>query len=177
MAQELITITSEELESSYRVLTPSQSGFTQDLMASNVILPTVDLTRAAQGSETRQDLQTAWDFSTGLDAVINTTSTLISTAGFYKVDLNWVGYVGTTRSASVQINDGSTTKKVWEISVPTVSASTLAISTEDSFIVFLRSTDSLTATSNNAESILRIWYRQIADVNGGLVDPLGFTPQ
>ena len=50
MAQEIITLTSESLEKAYRDLTPSQNGFTQDLMASNTIIPVLDLSSAAGGS-------------------------------------------------------------------------------------------------------------------------------
>lgn len=170
-------VTSESLEAQIRDLLPSQNGFTEDLQAQNVIVPIIDLTSASQGTNVPLYQQQAWDFSTGIATVKNTTTTLISNAGFWQIALNWSGFIGTTRTASVQINDGTTTKKVWEFTSPAVSASTLMAPLTDDFIVYLRAGDSLTATTNNSTSILNIWYRQVADVNGTITNPLGFTPQ
>ena len=170
-------VTSESLEAQIRDLLPSQNGFTEDLQAQNVIVPIIDLTSASQGTNVPLYQQQAWDFSSGSATVKNTTTTLVSNAGFWQVGLNWSGFIGTTRTASIQINDGATTKKVWEFTSPGVTTSTLMAPLTDDFIVYLRSGDSLTATTNNNTSILNIWYRQVADVNGTVVNPLGFTPQ
>jgi hypothetical protein len=62
MAQQVKTITSEALEAAYRNLTPSQDGFTEDLMASNVVIPVLDLTASAEGATTPESLQQAWIF-------------------------------------------------------------------------------------------------------------------
>lgn len=176
MAQ-IRSIVSESLEAQIRSLLPSQNGFTEDLQAQNVIVPVIDLTSAASGTNVPLYQQQAWDFSTGIATVKNTTTTLVSTAGFWQIGLNWSGFIGTTRTASVQLNDGTTTKKVWEFTSPAVSASTLHAPLTDDFIVYLRSGDLLSATTNNTTSILNIWYRQLADVNGTVTNPLGFTPQ
>ena len=45
------------------------------------------------------------------------------------------------------------------------------------FIVFLRSGDSLTASTSSNQQTLRGCTRQIATVTGELVDPVGYTPQ
>lgn len=176
MAQ-IRSIVSETLEAQIRNLLPSQDGFTEDLQAQNVIVPVIDLTAAASGTNVPQYQQQAWDFSTGNATVANTTSTLISTPGFWLVDLNWSAFVGTPRTASIQIDSGIATKKVWEITSPNLSTSNVLQVAEGKFTVFLRSGDSLTATTNSTTSILNVWYRQVADINGTIVNPLGFTPQ
>ena len=48
MAQ-LISITSEALQATIRRLLPSQQGFGEDLQASNVITPVIDVTPTAEG--------------------------------------------------------------------------------------------------------------------------------
>ena len=95
MASEVKSITSESLEAAYRALTPSQSGFTQDLMASNTIIPVLDLTSSAEGTTVGENLQTALAFgSQTAFNVINTTTTLANTTGFWRV-------FGTTTSLSL----------------------------------------------------------------------------
>lgn len=180
MAQQIKTITSESLEATYRSYTPSQDGFTEDLMASNTIIPIVDLTATAAGTQTGQNLQTAWDSTTSLNQVNNTTTTIVSGTGFYQVDLHFVyqpnGAV--QPGGTIQINDGTVTRiKIWQASLAVTGASSSVGTAEDSFVVFLRSQDSLEAYSVSTNATLNVWTRQIADVNGVLVNPAGFTPQ
>ena len=44
-------------------------------------------------------------------------------------------------------------------------------------VVFLRNTDQFSVISNDLNIIIGGSIRQIADVNGTLVNPVGFTPQ
>ena len=73
-------VTTEALEKKFRDTFPSQVGaeLVDDLYASGVIVPTVDFTAAAQGSELRSDLQTAWDFATGYSAVNNANVDIVT---------------------------------------------------------------------------------------------------
>jgi len=170
-------VTSEALEARVRELLPSQAGFTEELSAQNLIVPTIDLTSAAEGATTGQNLQVAWDFATGFDEVTSST-TVISTTGFWKVDLTTIVSGGFNGTWNVSITDGSTSKTVWQITTKTSTVSNLASIAEGHFVVFLRSGDSLTAgVTGSTNYPINIWYRQIADVNGTLVNPLGFTPQ
>ena len=168
-------VTDESLEKKFRDTFKSQGGaeLVDDLYASGVIVPVVDFTAAAEGSSLRQDLQRAWDFSTGFN-FINTTAvtTLISTPGFWKVDLNVRLYnaIGANR---VFIDDGTTEKNVFSVRGVAVGDFENVVSHE--FTVFLRSGDTLQAAISSANNQMDIWYRQIADVSGNLTNPLGFT--
>ena len=53
------SVTSEALQAKLRQLLPSQQGFGTDLSASDTIVPIIDLTASAEGSDVRQDLQTS----------------------------------------------------------------------------------------------------------------------
>ena len=144
---------------------------------SEVVVPTYSINSATEGSNLPQNLQTAWDFSTGYTHTTNTTNALISTTGFWKVDLNYSGQVSTGtagREASIYIDTGITTKKIWVLR-PSQATNAYAAVENNEFIVFLRSGDTLRATTNDASLALDTWYRQIADVNGNLVNPLGFS--
>ena len=176
------SITSEALQAAIRRLLPSQQGFGEDLQASNVITPIIDLTPTAEGSQIGVNLQTAWDFSTGQITVASTTLTnVVSNSGFWKVALNVANPVAaasvTWPDVDVLIDDGTSTKVIWK-QTPTTSAGGSSfenLSTE--FVVFLRAGDTLKARTAGSTYPMEIWYRQIADVNGNLVTPSGFTPQ
>ena len=183
MAQQVKTITSEAIEAAYRALTPSQDGFTEDLMASNTIIPVLDLTSSAEGSSTPESLQQAWDFSTGnFESEAAATTTIINNTGFWKVGLT-VNVISTVTGSSAGvaaliINDGATTKDVWTINKLVSSAVSSGNAIKDEFIVFLRAGDSLEYNNSSATfAHFSVWYRQVADVNGVLVNPTGFTPQ
>ena len=174
-------VTDEALEKKFRDTFKSQGGaeLVDDLYASGVIMPIVDFTAAAQGSELRSDLQTSWDFSTGNAVISATNNDIVTTPGFWKVDLiastNDAARASVTTIARIRINDGTTLKNVWAWST-VGQAGTIPITiTEASFVVFLRSGDRLNALALSASETLNVWYRQIADVNGNLTNPLGFT--
>ena len=177
MAQ-IIQITSEALQRTVRRLLPSQQGFGEDLQASNVIQPIIDLTPSAEGSEVRQDLQTALAFgSQTAHNVSNTTTTLINTPGFFRIygAIN-VYEISVTQGVLFNLSDGLSNKKILEQRAITATPSDFAFSNVLDFTIFLRAGDSLTCTSTQYAEFVGS-SRQIATVNGELVNPVGFTPQ
>jgi hypothetical protein len=92
MAQEF-TIKSPTIEDKINQLLPSQGGQGAgvDFSASTMVVPIVDLTESAEGSNLRQDLQTAQSLTsaTAFSVGFNTTATLINTTGYFSVK----GYV------------------------------------------------------------------------------------
>ena len=178
MAQ-ITSITSESLQSQIRTLLPSQQGFGEDLQASNVIVPTIDLTAAAQGTTTPQILMTALAFgSQTAFSVANTSTVLANTAGFYRI-FGVANDIKVSSSGqdnlSFSMSDGLSTKTIWQSR--SNAAATADVNYQYDFVVFLASGDSLTAISNDAEAFLDGSIRQIADVNGNLTAPSGFSPQ
>ena len=174
-------VTDEALEKKFRDTFKSQGGaeLVDDLYASGVIMPVVDFTAAAQGSELRSDLQTAWDYATSENIITATQVNLTSTPGFYKVDLicstNDFARASVTTIANVFIEENSTFKMVWRWSTVGQAGTAPQAVTESSFVVFISSGQTLGARAAAASETLNIWYRQIADVSGNLVNPLGFT--
>jgi len=178
MAQ-IRTVTSEALEAQVRTLLPSQQGFGEDLQASNVIQPVIDLTRAAEGSQVPSYLQTALSFGSNTAYNVRNSSTnLSSTPGFYRViGVANIEQIGNTRVVDFSISDGLSTKKIWEFSVPdSATADSFSAVTID-FVAFLRAGDTLSVTSAGLEARCAGSVRQIATVNGTLVNPVGFSPQ
>lgn len=176
---EIIRITSEALQATVRRLLPSQQGFGDDLQASNVITPIIDLTPTAEGSALPYELQTSLAFGSVTEFSVNgTTTALVSTAGFYRCFglFRIQGNLTTGASGGFSLGDGSTTKFVYAFSQGTNSAQAEFFAVPFDFTVFLRSGDNLSGTTADGGR-LQGCTRQIADVNGNLVDPSGFTPQ
>lgn len=175
-------VTSEALEAKFRQVFPSQGGaeLVDDLYASGVIQPVIDFSSVAEGSVLAQNLQTAWDFATGHDQNISTgavnTNNLISTPGFWLFDLNATIFSsgGATVTAVIDINDGLGSKVIWEANSLSSTANQVTTWQNEQSVVFLRSGDTLRSTVGGNAAIDVVW-RQIADVNGNLVNPLGFV--
>lgn len=175
MAQEF-TIKSQQIEDKINQLLPSQGGFQPgvDFSASTMVVPIVDLTETAEGSNLRQDLQTAFTHANSNPfEVSNTTDTVINTTGFWRiVGVSYLIFNDTNAINQVFINDGATDKQVWghrnrnfNFSDGTTSTATLdlVVKTEAGHSIVISS------GSVNAKFIGQI--RQIADINGNLIDP------
>jgi len=176
-------VTDEALEKRFRDTFRSQGGaeLVDDLYASGVIVPVVDFTAAAAGDVLAQNLQTAWDSSTDNTSwESNASGTLVSNAGFWQVDVVCGFEMGSLQSSYVsriQISDGLSANTVWSASMRVGEVTEVGVAvTEQKFVVFLRSGDSLTYQADNVfNSRTTAWYRQIADVSGNLINPSGFT--
>ena len=174
---QITSVTSESLQAQIRNLLPSQEGFGTDLMAQNVIVPVIDLTSAAEGSTVPQNLQTAMDFSTGHTTVAGSSSVIINNTGFWRIIINASMWIESSAASEgkLSLSDGLSTKSIWEVNG--TSGGVQAGTQNTDIIVFLRAGDSASISSNQSYLVLDASYRQIADVNGALVNPLGFSPQ
>jgi hypothetical protein len=173
------TVTSEALQLKLRQLLPSQQGFGTDLSASDTIIPVIDLTRAAEGSDVSEYLQTALAFGSVTNfKAANGTDVIANTAGFYRI----FGAVSTIAgpapglSGKIQMSDGTSTKDIYEIAETYTGTSGWNAINFD-FTVFLASGESISAISSVDRVIIAGCSRQVADVNGELTNPVGFTPQ
>ena len=167
MSQEFI-IKSPKLEDKINQLLPSQGGFQAgvDLSASTQIIPIVDLTETAEGSEVRPDLQTALSFgSSSAFLVSNQTTTILNTTGYYRI-FGTASVFG-TGTIKFNISDGFSTKLLTQFG----GNSTSSYSTLFDFVVFLQAGHSLSIVSGQTTNECIGVTRQIADINGNLVDP------
>lgn len=177
MAQ-LINITSEALQATVRRLLPSQQGFGEDLQATNVVTPIIDLTPTAEGSSVPSYLQTALAFGSQTRFVFNNNSgSIVSSPGFYRIFCNMVvgNNAGTVDNVQLQLTDGLSTKIIYEMIGGTGPSGYSSINLD--FTVFLGPGESLTGSTNATSTFLAGSSRQVADTNGVLVNPSGFTPQ
>ena len=166
-------INSQELEDKIRQLLPSQGGAGAgfDLSASTQIVPVIDLTESAEGSNVREDLQTAFSHSslTTTKIITATNTVLINNTGYFRV----LAYGRVDQSLGLmEINlfDGSTSKTLFQWGDTTFSNNNFA---NIDIIVFLSAGDSLrgTSASTSVKDFLRVATRQVADIDGNLVNP------
>ena len=163
-------IESEKIRDKLNQLLPSQANgaIGVDLSGSTQIIPIVDLTEIAEGGVARADLQTAMSLTSNTAFnVVNTTTTLINTTGYFRVFA--VIVTGSNDPARFTLTDGTTTKVIADFGYP--SGTGLLNYTLD-FVIFVKAGESLTATSGGTSQILSGSTRQLADLSGNLVNPL-----
>ena len=170
MAQEF-TIKSQQIEDKINQLLPSQGGYQAgiDFSASTMVIPIVDLTETAEGSNLRQDLQTSLSHNVVTTfSVTNATNTvLVNTTGYYRVFGN--ARVSFNNTSSFNLFDGATSKTLTEF-IDTTGLD-LNNNIPFDFIVFISAGDSLRASSSSTLGTLTGVTRQIADINGNLTNP------
>lgn len=174
---EIITVNSEELQTLIRDLLPSQNGFGSELQATNVITPIIDLTATAEGSTLRSDLQTALAFGSQTSTTItNTTSTLINTAGFYRVFGNFSGNHddATAQIAQLRLTDGVTNKILLDFGFASTQADATSNNNVFDFVIWLSTGESLVAQTDSTILSLNVTTRQIANSAGEFVNPSGY---
>ena len=167
MGQEFI-IKSQQLEDKINQLLPSQGGFQAgvDLSASTTVIPIVDLTESAEGSQLRQDLQTSLSLiSCTPHNVSNTTTTVVTTTGYYRIFGN--GIFNGSGTGQIQITDGTTTKTLFQAASITGE---IFVRPYD-FVVKIEAGDSLQIVTNEPDISLIGTTRQIADLAGNLTNP------
>ena len=172
------TVTSEALQLKIRQLLPSQQGFGTDLSASDTIIPIIDLTAAAEGSDVPEYLQTALAFGSQTTfQTENTTTTLANSPGFYRI----IGTSSITSSSTTNRGRfnivGTSTKQIWSHETAGVSAGESTAVVSFDFVVFLNASEQVDVNSDSVNSRICGSFRQVADVNGTLVQPVGFNPQ
>lgn len=177
MAQ-IIRITSEALQQTVRRLLPSQQGFGEDLEASNVITPIIDLTPTAEGSNLPTYIQIADGFGSNTSFFsTNATTLLASSGGFYRVRGTAVVSPdpAAARTALFKMSDGLASKNLWVMEAP--AGATGLITQNFDLTYFLRSGDSLSAETTSTDCTMAGSIRQVATLTGELINPTGFNPE
>lgn len=149
-------------------------------MAQNVIVPVIDITGAAEGSNVPDYLTNALAFGsqTAFEASGSDSEVVVNTAGFYRIFGAASLYSATANAnAFFRMSDGSGTKTIWAAGFFGTSMANVGNIVNFDFNVFINSGESLSAVTQDLGAHIRGSSRQIADVNGVFVNPNGFSPQ
>jgi len=172
---EITPITSEALQAEIRRLLPSQQGFGEDLQASNVITPIIDLTATAEGSTLPVELQQAFNYTGSVRFnIATTTETIANVPGFYRV--RGVVPSGLSFNGNISISDGTVAVNTiydFDAGANTTDAQSMVVL---DIYAFLRAGDELRCTNSSSVYNIVLTVQQVADVNGNLINPVGFTP-
>lgn len=175
MGQEYF-INSQTLQEKVADLLPSQGGAGAgfDLSASTQIVPIINLTESAEGSNLRQDLQRSLSLgSVTAYSVSNSTTTLVNNTGYFRVFGSSNIYQPTSGSnltVNFDLTDGTTVKQILLFSQFTGTDPEVIITPYD-FTVFIDAGHSLRTTTNSTNAINVGCTRQVADITGTLVNP------
>ncbi len=176
---EIREVVSESLQATIRRLLPSQKGFTEDLQASNVITPIIDLTPTAEGSILDTDLARCFNFGDATALSINNTvnSVVASTGGFYRL----AGFVNirddTSAYFDITLFDGTTSKTIMTLRNYGTGGVAHTVNEYIDHNFFIRPQDSLRVTAFGLTTYFEGSIRQIADVNGNITAPSGYTSE
>ena len=165
------TVTSEALQLKLRQLLPSQQGFGTDLTAQDTIVPIIDLTAAAEGSDVPEILQTAVSDSVTNVTASATQADLVTTTGFWRVTGITCRASSGTPTFELRLNDGTSDFVVFDLF--TTGAGTTFVPQE--YVIFVQSGSKI-VLSASTNGIMKASAYQIADINGVFTNPLGFSP-
>ena len=171
MGQEFF-INSQNLENKIRDLLPSQGGAGAgfDLSASTQIIPVIDVTESAEGSDFRQDLQTSLSLkSQTVFSLTNASGTIINQTGFLRVDFIYFANssnTGSNSNCTISLTDGTTTKIIYNFLSGGDDTNSIPITTN----IFLDAGETVIANAG-AGCNLNGSFRQIADIAGNLTNP------
>ena len=170
---QIIRITSEALQATVRRLLPSQQGFGEDLQASNVIMPVIDLTPTAEGSQLPVDLARSISLGTETFDVNNVTGNVIANSpGFYRLYASVSISSGSGAvNGSFRLRNGATEKVMWR----GVAAANDFYQANVEFFTFLDTGDELTVESSATRVRCVGAVFQVADRYGNIQNPQGFT--
>ena len=173
MGQEFV-IKSTTLEDKINQLLPSQGGAAAgvDLSASTTIIPIVDLTESAEGSNLRQDLQSALSFTSATTFnVRGATTSIVNTTGYWRLIGGFtVDASVSTEESSITIQDTSgSVKKIWGSRVDSASSPKIIAYLVD-LVFYLKAGDSLNVVMGDDSAMIGS-VRQLADINGNLINP------
>jgi hypothetical protein len=170
MGQEFF-VNSEILEDKIRKLLPTQGGSGQgfDLSASTQIIPIIDLTESAQGSNLREDLQRASSINTTSTTISNGTATIANTTGYWLLNFTYVLNGSGVNAAEIEVTDGTTTSKVFRVQGVAPGTGNIQFGQKE-LVVRLRAGETLQHSASATSVVCTCSAHQIADINGNLTN-------
>ena len=171
---------SEDFQRAFRNQFPSQVSSGRDLHVSDVVVPVVDFTPTASGASLPLNLRFAINNSvTKITAQSSATADFITTTGFYKVYFSFINENdGSDLSFSFNEIATGTSKTVYTVRSGAASGQSDTYNQE--YIIYIPAGFKVKysfSEGTGATARADMFYYQIADVNGNLTNPFGYSPQ
>lgn len=169
-------IVSEALQKEFRDNFPSQVNSGRDLHVSDVVVPIVDFSTTVGTTGLNDSLQQALDINVTTFNVNNTTTTVINTTGFWRIQgVSIIGQMsGGSHNMDFKLTDGVTSKVLFDFFAVRSGGNSYAQTPFD-FIVIVKSGFRIDVSTDLADNFLIGNCRQIADLSGTLQNPDGYT--
>lgn len=168
-------INSQKLEDQVRKLLPSQGGQGAgfDLSASTQIIPIIDLTETAEGSNVAAILQSSASFATENLVSSNNDVLLVANTGYYLLRPTFAmdGRGGGSTSARIYLDDGAAEKNVWFQSISSGGTNN-QLGQVFPFVVFISAGKTLRMATIGSNAILNVSFHQVASIDGTLTSPI-----
>lgn len=172
-------INSETLQKKFRDTFPAQAGqgLGGDLLASGVVVPTVDFGSVTAAGGLSETLQQAINYGQNTSFnVAGTSSTITSTPGFFRIVAVSSGRNFSSQDNNiVQITDGATPKTMWSHFLGTSTSNFTLVNIAIDLVFYVASGQTLAVVSSSNATNFSGSIRQIATSDGTLVLPSGFS--
>lgn len=170
-------IVSETLQQEFRSTFPSQISSGRDLHVSDTIIPVVDFTAEAGASTLPDNLAQAFSYDSITSfSVNNTTSTVINTAGYWRLAVNFSANENalgdSNRNAGlIVLNDGSTDKTLLNLQTYGTNGISANANQFYDIIIYVKSGESVKITTTGTYAYAVGSTRQVATSTGTIVNP------
>jgi len=175
-----IPFVSEDFQRAFRNQFPSQTSTGRDLHVSDIVIPVVDFTPTASGASLPLNLRFATNNNvSNTSATSDTTADLITGTGFYNV---YYSFAARAADSDLiirfkEIATGNLQQARNRVNLLTANDYNTFT---DEFQVFIPAGYILEyafAIATSGVARIDLYHYQIADVNGNLTDPFGYSPQ
>ena len=171
---------SEDFQRAFRNQFPSQVSSGRDLHVSDVVVPVVDFTPTASGASLPLNLRFAINNNVAkVTAESSATADFITTTGFYKVYFSFISQ-NDSSDLSFLLTEIATGTNKSIYTVRSGAASGQSESYNEEFIIFIPAGFVVKysfSEGTGATARADMFNFQIADVNGNLTNPFGYSPQ
>jgi len=167
-----IPFVDENFQRAYRNTFPSQTSSGRDLHVSDVVIPVVDFTPTTSGTSIPFDLLSSLNLNTTKFTITSgVDTTIITNTGFFRCNFNFQGSAAASGTIAFT-NDGGTTRTEVELMECNNTIEYTRFIFNRVGFTTLFATSSVTGSNPVTVSVT-----PVADVNGNLLQPNGYSPQ
>lgn len=175
-----VPFVSEDFQRAFRNQFPAQQSSGRDLHVSDVVIPVVDFTPTASGASLSTDLRFSFNVNTTyLQRTASGNSAFVSSPGFYGCKFN-MACKGSDTNAQFGLVETSSSafNTIFKLTPNVVSTEHTNIQYECTVFIPVGYTLNISMAVGASDSaVLDSSATLLADVNGNLVNPFGYSPQ